>query len=218
MEKEIIESLNRVNDNLWVGDVIEANKIINKIIKQPKCQEYKYILTKVLKIYKNIDKNIEGKPKELKHKMILSTKFKTQIEDLKIELKDAIMGSIIDYLERLREKLQNTSRIPEIKNLDYYKYLIIKYPEPKYEIRTLLKREIEKINDERLKDTLKNMGYEIVEVAKTQKYLYLMAFSQKSYMEITVYIPYILIILSHAAPEKQKIHEMSRKIVESITS
>ena len=65
---------------------------------------------------------------------------------------------------------------------DAYKYVIIEYFHS-YEARALLSK-INEMKIEILIETLKDYGYEVSKLSKTERYAYIIGFSSHSYIEI----------------------------------
>jgi len=216
MENRVIRSVNEIYDNLWLGDIKEVNKILNQLLKETDREKFISILNEALDIYKSVSSELKGKYKGIEHYKLLADIFKERIKERKINMEDAVIGSILEYFEKLHARLQNVPELRKIINRELYKYSILDHMKPKYEVRVLLKREIKEMNIEKLKELLGNMGFQLIEVAKTRNYLYLMAFSIQSYIEISVFIPRITIMLSLLLPEEHKIRVICEKIVNSL--
>jgi len=216
MESRIIRSINEINDNLWLGDIKEVNKILNQLLKETDREKFISVLNEALDIHKSISSELKGKYKGIERYKLLADIFKERIKETKIKMEDAVIGSILDYFEKLHARLQNVPELRKIINRKLYKYSILDHMKPKYEVRVLLKREIKEINIEKLQESLGNMEFQLIEVAKTRNYLYLIAFSIQSYIEISVFMPRITIMLSLLSPEEHKVRVICEKIVDSL--
>ena len=218
MKSRIIQSINEINDNLWLGDIKEVNKIINQLFKETDREKFMSILNKALNTHKSISSELKGKHKGIEYYILLADMFKKKVVKMGIKMEDAVIGSVLEYLEKLHVRLQDIPELRKIINKELYKYSILEHMKPKYEVRVLVKKEIKEINIQKLKELLSNMKFQLIEVAKTRSYFYLMAFSAQSYIEISVFMPRITIMLSLLSPEEQKVRVMCEKILDSLIS
>jgi len=218
MESRIIQSINEINDNLWLGDIEEVNKILHQLLKEINREKFISMSNKALNIHKSISSELKGKYKGIEYYKLLSDMFKERVVEMEIKIEYAVIGSILKYIEKLHTRLQKIPELRKIISKNLYKYSILEHIKPKYEVRVLLKKEIKEINIQKLKKLLSDMKFRFIEVAKTRSYFYLMAFSAQSYLEISVLMPRITIVLSLLSPEEQKVRMMCEKILDSLIS
>lgn len=215
---EIIQIVNKIKDNLWLGDIREAHNLIHVILTEKFVNErvkYYHAAEAFRDLYKNIRSRLREEYKGINLSFNLSTEFNRKIQKLQINPSEAVLGSILDYIERLYEKLKNVKEFSEVSYQNSYKYILRNFGY-KYEVRILL-LELKEIDIRKLNDAIIKMGFQPSIIAKTKSYVMLTAFSNDAYIEMTVFNQRVHIVLRVSPTASMDIEKMIENIMSSIS-
>jgi hypothetical protein len=129
---------------------------------------------------------------------------------------------LIFELESLRYKLEEIERllrerklIQEVIHKPFYRYTIFEYP-PKYEIRVLIDEKVEgKVNE--VVKKLEEKGFKCSKFGD-KYYVFIVAYSTQSYIEIAILLPKVSINISLLIPNKEKVQELGETIIDALIS
>ncbi|MEM2129048.1 MAG: hypothetical protein QXZ70_00465 [Candidatus Bathyarchaeia archaeon] len=216
-EEKVVEIVNDVNDNLWLGDVIEVRKLADmKWIEEFNVNRIRYNET-VLKFrsqYSELRSRLKQEHKGFDFRFALSKQFREMIQEEELDPKDAVIGSVLEYFEKLQARLQSVGQIREIVHKDKYKYAIQGHAH-RYEVRALLGKEQE-VNIEKMVKELSNMGFHLSKIDISKPYVLFMAFSDQAYVEIMVFVPRVSIIILFLSPDLEKAEQLAKTMVDSL--
>jgi hypothetical protein len=224
LEQKIIDGVNQVKDNLWLGDIKKIKEIINAILSEEKfINKSQNSFKEIRSLFEEAKKEAmeQYKEKSFEYKLFLSKKFKERImEPFKFD--EAIIGLLVFELKRLRYKLEKIEQllresklIQEIIQKPFYRYTIFEYP-PKYEIRVLIDKKI-KANVNELIKKLEGKGFKCSKFGE-KHYVFITAYSTQSYIEIAILFPKVSISISLLTPKKEEAQKLGEMIIDSLIS
>jgi len=218
ISQKVLQYMNTINDHLWLGDIQGVKKLINKFLEETEDIE-KYIkeYTRIRELYKEIIQELKKYKYEnrFKYQILISQKFKEEMKKHRIAPEEVITGLLISHFKDILTKSKKMKQTYKIIKKDAYKYVIIEYFHS-YEVRALLSK-INEMKIEILIETLKDYGYEVSKLSKTERYAYIIGFSSHSYIEITIFSPRIDIFLSLLTPDKKKVQFICEALLDRIT-
>jgi hypothetical protein len=224
LEQKIIDGVNQVKDNLWLGDIKKIKEIINAILSEEKfINKSQNSFKEIRSLFEEAKKEAmeQYKEKSFEYKLFLSKKFKERImEPFKFD--EAIIGLLVFELKRLRYKLEKIEQllresklIQEIIQKPFYRYTIFEYP-PKYEIRVLIDKKVE-ANVNKLIKKLEEKGFKCSKFGE-KHYVFITAYSTQSYIEIAILFPKVSINISLLTPKKEEVQKLVETIIDSLIS
>jgi hypothetical protein len=208
-EYEIIELLNYIKDNLWLGDYQKAKELINGLRENVDLEKYVTALDEVRLSFIKSKEELE-KISNLKDKLVISDRFKQVTRERELS-REAIVGLLMTELEKLSKGLLVIGPYSEIIRRDTYRYKIYEYPPNKYEFRALTDERL-KYDAQGLIENLEEKGYKLLPISK-ERYVYILAFSLESYIEIVAHPPKLVIEISLLNPSSEKARELGELIL-----
>lgn len=229
-DKDLVKKLSSVKDHLWIGDIEEIRKIANELsvwestnVENSRLkattifrQNYKKINyeTKNLEFYDDKGNVSEKKEQsDSEHRFNLSQKFRKRVIEGKLDPRDAIMGSVVDYLVSLRDKYVEAKGL-EVTKKEGIKYTFVSYGD-KYEARILLEKS-RKPDPKYICNQLKLLDFEASIGSDLKVYQSIKAFSKYAYLEIIFFPPRIELRI--VPSEEQQANEVLNKIVDLLIS
>lgn len=214
---QLLQITNSIKDNLWLGDVVEVIKLIDTFLKKVNERAKHYIDAAIKLRYKYME--LRKKLKEYKGTdffLNLSIRFNKITQELKISPEDGIVGAILEYLEKLQEKLRIAKEINPITRRDKYKYTIIQNYEFDYETRAIIFG-LQTVRINELKETLLKFGFQPRIIAESKSFLSLVAFSEEAYLEMVIFAPRMHIILRVLPGRIENVEKIIERLIESQT-
>ena len=208
-EYEIIELLNYIKDNLWLGDYQKAKELINGLRENVNLEKYMTALDEARLSFIKSKQELE-KISNLKDKLVISNRFKQMTRERELS-REAIVGLLMTELEKLSKGLLVIGPSSEIIRRDTYRYRIYEYPPNKYEFRALTDERL-KYDAQGLIENLEEKGYKLLSISK-ERYVYILAFSLESYIEIVALPPKLVIEVSLLNPSSEKAQELGELIL-----
>jgi hypothetical protein len=212
-EHEIIELINYIKDNLWLGDYQKAKELINGLRENIDFEGYMTSLDEARSSFIKLKEELEETSK-LKDKLVISDRFKQMTRERELSRK-AIVGLLMSELEKLSKGLLVIGPSSEIIRRDTYRYKLYEYPPNKYEIRALTDEKL-KYDAQGLIENLEEKGYKLLPIGK-ERYMYILAFSLESYIEIVALPPKLVIEISLLTPNNEKAQELGELILDFLS-
>jgi hypothetical protein len=212
-EHEIIELINYIKDNLWLGDYQKAKELINGLRENIDFEEYMTALDEARSSFIKLKEELE-ETSNLKDKLVISDRFKQMTRERELSRK-AIVGLLMSELEKLSKGLLVIGPSSEIIRRDTYRYILYEYPPNKYEIRALTDEKL-KYDAQGLIENLEEKGYKLLPIGK-ERYMYILAFSLESYIEIVALPPKLVIEISLLTPNSEKAQELGELILDFLS-
>jgi hypothetical protein len=166
LEQKVLNGVNQIKDNLWLGDIKKTKEIIDNILSDEKfIRKYLNSFQEVYSLFEEVKKEVikQYKKESFEYKLFLSKRFKERIKE-PFKYEESIIGLLIFEIKRLRYKLEKiepllkeSRLIQEIIQKPSYRYTIFEYP-PKYEIRVLIDKKVE-ANVNKLIKKLEEKGF-----------------------------------------------------------
>jgi hypothetical protein len=218
VEQEIVEVINQIKDNLWLGDIRKVQEIITNFLKMKESvikfqQSFKEVSTQ-FRIAHRICKDLYKERKGLKYELSLSKEFKERLRESS-KLKEAIIGLLIFDLEKLSKRLETIEPLCKVVQRPSYRYTIFEFAS-KYEVRALIERRVE-CNVRELVRKLEERGFKLSTILE-KRYTYVTAFSTQGYIEVSALLPKVSIFISLLAPSKEHAQELGEIIINSLIS
>jgi predicted transcriptional regulator len=218
IEQEIVEVMNQIRDNLWLGDVRRVKEIITNFLKMKESarkfqRSFKEVSTS-FRIAQKICKDLYKERKGFEYELSLSKEFKERIREPS-KLKEAIIGLLIFDFEQLLKRLEIIKPLSEVIQKPSYRYTIFEYLS-KYELRALIEGRVE-CNVRELVRKLEERGFKLSSVFE-RRYVYITAFSTQGYIEILALLPKVSIFISLLTPNKEYAQELGEMIINSLIS
>jgi hypothetical protein len=218
VEQEIVEVMNQIRDNLWLGDVRRVKEIITNFLKMKESaikfqQSFRGVFTS-FRIAQRICKDLYKERKGLKYELSLSKEFKERLRESS-KLKEAITGLLILDLERLSKRLETIEPFCKVVQRPSYRYVIFEYTS-KYEVRALIEGRVE-CNVRELVRKLEKRGFKLSTIFE-KRYTYVTAFSTQGYVEVSALLPKVSIFISLLIPSKEYAQELGEMIINSLIS
>jgi hypothetical protein len=218
IEQEIVEIINQIRDNLWLGDIRRVKEIVTTFLRMKEStSKFQKSFEEVYHSFKIAQKRCKDLYKEHKgfeYELSLSKEFREQIKEPS-KLKEAIAGLLMFDLEKLSKRLEMIEPFCEIVQKPSYQYTIFEYPS-KYEIRVLIEGRVE-CNIKGLVKKLEEKGFKLSKINE-RRYSYIAAFSMQSYIEVSILIPKVSINISLLTPSKENAQELGEMIINSLIS
>jgi hypothetical protein len=218
VEQEIVEVINQIKDNLWLGDIRKVQEIITNFLKMKESvikfqQSFKEVSTQ-FRIAQRICKDLYKESKGLKYELSLSKEFKERLRESS-KLKEAIIGLLIFDLEKLSKRLETIEPLCKVVQKPSYRYTIFEFAS-KYEVRALIERRVV-YNVRELVRKLEERGFKLSTIFE-KRYTYVTAFSTQGYIEVSALLPEASIFISLLAPSKEHAQELGEIIINSLIS
>jgi predicted transcriptional regulator len=218
IEQEIVEVMNQIRDNLWLGDVRRVKEIITNFLKMKESarkfqRSFKEVSTS-FRIAQKICKDLYKERKGFEYELSLSKEFKERIREPS-KLREAIIGLLIFDFEQLLKRLEIIKPLSEVIQKPSYRYTIFEYLS-KYELRALIEGRVE-CNVRELVRKLEERGFKLSSVFE-RRYVYITAFSTQGYIEILALLPKVSIFISLLTPNKEYAQELGEMIINSLIS
>jgi predicted transcriptional regulator len=218
IEQEIVEVMNQIRDNLWLGDVRRVKEIITNLLKMKESarkfqRSFKEVSTS-FRIAQKICKDLYKERKGFEYELSLSKEFKERIREPS-KLREAIIGLLIFDFEQLLKRLEIIKPLSEVIQKPSYRYTIFEYLS-KYELRALIEGRVE-CNVRELVRKLEERGFKLSSVFE-RRYVYITAFSTQGYIEILALLPKVSIFISLLTPNKEYAQELGEMIINSLIS
>jgi hypothetical protein len=218
VEQEIVEVMNQIRDNLWLGDIRRVQEIITNFLKMKESaikfqQSFREVSTS-FRIAQRICKALYKERKGLKYELSLSKKFKERLRESS-KLKEAIIGLLIFDLKKLLKRLETIEPLCKVVQRPSYRYTIFEYAS-KYEVRALIEGGVE-CNVRELVRKLEERGFKLSTIFE-KKYTYVAAFSTQGYIEVFAFLPKVSIFISLLTPSKEYAQELGEIIINSLIS
>jgi len=216
--QEVIELLNQIYDNLWLGDVQEIRRIVAEFPLAPSLShKFQRSLEDVRGVFKTAQEECRrkyGESKGLYYKSLLADEFKERIGEPS-KLQEAIIGLLLLNIKNLSRQLERVEPPHEVIRKDLYKYVVLENP-PKYEIRALMRarREVE-IDTRRLTKRLEEKGFSVSSISEGS-HAFVTAFSRENYVEVVILPPKVSITLSLLTPSKEEAQQLGEMILNSL--
>jgi hypothetical protein len=218
VEQEIVEVMNQIRDNLWLGDIRRVKEIITNFLKtkEPaiKFQKSFREVSTSFRIAQRICKDRYKELKGLKYELSLSKEFKERLRESS-KLKEAIIGLLIFDLQKLLRRLETIEPLCKVVQRPSYRYTIFEYAS-KYEVRALIEGRVE-CNVRELVKKLEERGFKLSTIFE-KRYTYVTAFSTQGYIEVLALLPKVSIFISLLTPSKEYVHELGEIIINSLIS
>jgi hypothetical protein len=218
VEQEIVEVMNQIRDNLWLGDIQRVKEIITNFLKMEESpikfqQSFREVFTS-FRIAQKICKDRYKELKGLKYELPLSKEFKERLRESS-KLKEAIIGLLIFDLQKLLRRLETIEPLCKVVQRPSYRYTIFEYAS-KYEVRALIEGRVE-CNVRELVKKLEERGFKLSTVFE-KRYTYVTAFSTQGYIEVLALLPKVSIFISLLTPSKEYVQELGEIIINSLIS
>jgi hypothetical protein len=216
LEQDVVETLNRIRDNLWLGDVQKTKEIITNFLRMNeathKFLESFRVVSHLFGIASREAKERYNQRKGFEYKLFLSKMFRERIKEPSM-INEAIVGLLLYDLVKLSKTLRHIGPLREVYQRPHYRYTLFEYP-PKYEIRALVEGKVE-YELERLVRNLGEDGFESLKIEEGS-YAYVVAFSTRGYIETSVLFPKVSIYISLLNPSKENAQRLGETIVDSL--
>jgi hypothetical protein len=224
LEQKVLNGVNQIKDNLWLGDIKKTKEIIDNILSDEKfIRKYLNSFQEVYSLFEEVKKEVikQYKKESFEYKLFLSKRFKERIRE-PFKYEESIIGLLIFEIKRLRYKLEKiepllkeSRLIQEIIQKPSYRYTIFEYP-PKYEIRVLIDKKVE-ANVNKLIKKLEEKGFKCSKFGE-KHYVFITAYSTQSYIEIAILFPKVSISISLLTPKKEEAQKLVEMIIDSLIS
>jgi len=220
--EKVLSILNEVNDNLWLGDLLAAKEAINSlplemIREGPEVKAFE----QVTRAYKELKEKLKEQYKKKEElEIALSDEFVKELERRNISVEKAVLGALLFRLSKILGQLAEegesykTITKPIIKK-DHYKYTILDYA-AKYEIRALLFSMEYNPNFKKLVQTLTENDFQVSDPIMIEHYFYVKVFSSNVYLEVSILLPRVLMILSLRNPDIEYVESLAEMLLNAL--
>jgi hypothetical protein len=220
-EENLIKTLNKIKDNLWIGDTIEARNLSSEMFDSESdteiIKEYREAFSKLKDQHAELRKVLKEEYKKSELDYILSKKFSEVIQESQTDPRDAIIGSILDYMQSINERLKDVKNPFEINSGDGYKYSMLNLGS-KYEVRMLFSNERSAANIEKMCNKLSAKGFQVRKTIEEKSYFLISTFSSEAYIEIVVFIPRVEFSITLLSPSQENADKITKILVNSLVS
>jgi hypothetical protein len=135
-KEEVIVALNKIRDNIWLGDLSEVQKIAYKILDDESSDKLLDEANKTHQIVLELRKQARKENRD--SRLWLSDVAQKSFSENKLSSIDYIVGTIIKRLIWITKEVKGAKEeSPSIVQRASYKFRVIAKP-PKYEVRALL--------------------------------------------------------------------------------
>lgn len=204
--EKVLSILNEANDNLWLGDLSAAQETINRLPPEMMRERTEVkAFEQATKAYKDLKQKLKEQHKKKEElEIALSEEFVKELERRNLPVGKAVLGALLFRLSKilgqLAEEGESYRTTTEwIIKKDHYKYTILDYA-AKYEIRALLFSMVHNPNFKRLVQTLREKDFQVSDPIMSENYCYVKGFSSEVYLEVSILLPRVLMILSLRTP------------------
>jgi len=215
---EIVQTYNKIQDELWVTDFNEAFKLTEQILEDEKVHE---LISESITA-KDLLQNIRNKVRNLNIKKSEKyDKIQKGLNNVLTERKPEkiVAGAFLDCIKSINSELKGLAEKPKLERVGDFKFVLLK-GSLKFEARALLYKNInikEKI--ETILKFAKDEKFEldIPDKEITNNSLILRLFSDKGYIEILVLPPRVMFNMYFRDMNYANAYELTRDFLTLIT-
>jgi hypothetical protein len=190
LEREsILIALNRIRDNIWLGDLSEVQRIAEGILGDEDSKKLSKEADEAHKLVLKIRK--QARNQEKKSKGWLADKMQGEFSENQVSSINYVLGTVVKRLDWVSDKVKTAEEkkeVPVIVRRKNYRFRVIAKP-PKYEVRTLVTRRFKTPNEDELKLLAKKLESEDFSIDKGKSSLVIRFFSKDEFVEAVI-LPY----------------------------